>query len=221
MIYVAKDKSLNSLLRQEALKARGLYTGNLDNWWGPRSEDAYAAFLDQAKGLVPAVAAAPVQRNKFRDINAKTIDLIQHFEGCYLEAYQDSVGVWTIGFGHTGLKHRDGSVHAGRNITQEEADALFRYDMDFFEGRVQRAITVPLNDDEFGALVSFDFNTGGINDSTLRRKLNAGNRAGAANEFLRWNKAGGRVLAGLTRRRRNERRLFLSETIPAGYPRRV
>lgn len=205
MIHIAKDPTLKSLLLQEALKTRGLYTGEIDNWWGPRSTDAYQAFLT---AQTPAPAGLT---NSFRDISADGIALVKHFEGLYLKAYQDSVGVWTIGWGHTGLTHKDGTVKAGRVITRDEAGTLLRYDMDFFEGRVCRFISVPLSDDEYAALVSFDFNTGGLGDSTLRRKLNAGDRAGAANEFQRWNKAGGRVLAGLTRRRKSERNLFLGK----------
>lgn len=207
MIYLDKDPSLRTLLIQEALKARGLYTGDLDNWSGARTEDAYQAFLEDVKPSAPS--GDPI--NKFRDINLNGITLIKHFEGLYLKAYQDSVGVWTIGWGHTGLTHRDGTVKAGRVITEAEAEKLLRHDMDFFEGRVVKYVKVPLNDNEFAALVSWDFNTGGLVDSTLLRKLNAGDRAGAADELLRWNKAGGKTLAGLTRRRKSERNLFLSK----------
>jgi lysozyme len=204
MIYVEKDPTLKTLLVQEALKARGLYTGELDNWEGPRTEDALEAFHAEMK---PS-AAGPLP-NLHRDISSEGIDLIRHFEGLYLNAYQDSVGVWTIGWGHTGLKHKDGTVFKGRTISKQEAFDLFRYDMDFFEGRVSRYVKIALNDDEFAALVSFDFNTGGLPDSTLLRLLNAGDRQGAADQFLRWDKAGGKVLAGLTRRRKSERNLFL------------
>lgn len=205
MIYLAKDPTLNTLLRQEALHARGLYNGDLDNWDGPRTQDAYTAFM---LGFAPA---KPTVTNYHRDISARGIELVKHFEGIFLTAYQDSVGVWTIGWGHTGLTHMDGTVRKGRKITLEEAEQLLRHDMDYFEGRVSSLINVDLNDDEFAALVSFDFNTGGLDDSTLRRKLNAGDRTGSAEEFLRWNKAGGKVLAGLTRRRKSERNLFLGE----------
>jgi GH24 family phage-related lysozyme (muramidase) len=210
MIYYDKDPSLKSLLVQEALAAKGYYTGELDNWFGPRSQDALAAYQ---KGMRPAVEETPTTSlaNLFRDISADGVELIKHFEGLYLTAYLCPGGVWTIGYGHTGLKHKDGTVYRGRKITQETAEELFRHDIDAFEGRVMRLISVPLNDDEFAALVSFDFNTGGLADSTLRRKLNAGDRAGAADELLRWNRAGGKVLAGLTRRRKSERNLFLGK----------
>lgn len=148
--------------------------------------------------------------------------LIQHFESCLSPigggrfiAYLDSAGVWTIGWGHTGLQHKDGTVHKGRVITQAEADELFAYDMHQFESRVAALVKVPLNDDEHAALVSFDFNTGGLtlgdgSASTLLRKLNLGDREGASVEFLRWNKVKGRVVSGLDRRRHAEQALFES-----------
>jgi lysozyme len=144
-----------------------------------------------------------------RDIRDAGLELIKQFEGLFLSAYKCPAGVWTIGWGHTGLKHKDGTVYPGRTISKAEAEKLLRHDLDVFEGRVLSFITVPLKDHEFSALVSFDFNTGGLGDSTLRRKLNAGDRAGAAAEFPRWNKVAGKTLAGLTRRREAERKMFL------------
>lgn len=141
------------------------------------------------------------------------LSLVRHFEGLYLTAYQDEVGVWTIGWGHTGLTHEDGSVFAGRNITETEAVELLKHDMGAFEQRVDRLVSVPLNQCQFDALVSFDFNTGGLENSTLRRLLNAGDYWGAACQFDRWNRAGGQVLRGLVRRRASERDLF------CGFPR--
>jgi len=135
--------------------------------------------------------------------------LVKEFEGLYLEAYRDEVGIPTIGWGHTGLQHRDGTVFIGRTITREKAEELLRYDLHQFEERVKTFVKVELSQDEFDALVSFDFNTGGLAKSTLLKLLNSGNRIGAADQFLRWNKAGGKVLRGLTRRRRSERNLFL------------
>jgi lysozyme len=139
------------------------------------------------------------------------IDLIKHFESLFLNAYQDPVGVWTIGWGHTGLKHKDGTVHKGRKITEAEATELLRHDLTGFAARVTKLVKVELNDDQFSALVSFDFNTGSLHKSTLLKKLNAGDYAGAADEFPRWNKAGGQVLRGLTRRRKSEQNLFLGK----------
>jgi lysozyme len=164
--------------------------------------------LDQ-EFLIPA----PEEVNNFvnnrgRDVNQRTLELVKHFEGLCLRAYQDPVGVWTIGWGHTGLQHEDGTVYPGRVITVEEAERLLRYDMDQFEAAVQALVKVALTDDQYGALVSFHFNTGGLGRSTMLQMLNNGNYASAADQFTRWNKAGGRVLPGLTRRRLSEKNLY-------------
>jgi lysozyme len=134
--------------------------------------------------------------------------LTKQFEGCKLTAYQDSVGVWTIGYGHTGsIVNRMGVV-----ITQAQADSLLMQDIARFEDGVNKLVKVPLNQNQFDALVDFSFNLGlgNLGSSTLLKKLNAGDIKGAAEEFLRWDKAGGKVLAGLTRRRKAERDLFLA-----------
>lgn len=147
-----------------------------------------------------------------RRINGRGIELVKHFESLFLKAYQDIVGVWTIGWGHTGLQHKDGTVYKGRVITKEKAEELLRYDMHQFEARVQTFVKVAINDDQFAALVSFDFNTGGLAKSTTLRKLNAGDNQGAADALLMWNKANGKVVRGLTRRRESERNLFMGKT---------
>lgn len=147
-----------------------------------------------------------------RQINDAGLDLVKHFEGLYLKAYKDPVGIWTIFYGHTGLQHRDGTVYPGRTGTRAEADQLLRYDMGQFEARVSSLVKVPLEDNQFAALVSFDFNTGGLHRSTLLRKLNDGDYSGAADQFRAWNRAGGRVLAGLTRRRTAEAAMFRGKT---------
>ncbi|HEB4090223.1 TPA: lysozyme [Enterobacter cloacae] len=139
------------------------------------------------------------------------IALIKEFEGCRLTAYQDSVGVWTIGYGWT--QPVDGKpIRAGMTIKQETAERLLKTGMVSYESDVSRLVKVGLTHGQFDALVSFTYNLGArsLSTSTLLRKLNAGDYAGAADEFLRWNKAGGKVLNGLTRRREAERALFLS-----------
>ena len=138
-------------------------------------------------------------------ISANGIALLREFEGLRLVAYQDPVGIWTIGFGHTK------TVRPGQRISMERAEQLLREDLAVFERCVDRAVTVPMNQNEADALISWAFNVGcgAVARSTLVRKLNAGDRAGAADEFLRWNKAGGKSLPGLSRRRRAERELFL------------
>jgi len=133
------------------------------------------------------------------------LSLIKSFEGLRLQAYQDSVGVWTIGYGTTR------GVKAGMKISKDQAERMLLHDVARFEPEVERLITAPLNQDQWDALISFTYNLGAANleSSTLRRLLNAGDYAAAAEQFTRWNKAGGQVLAGLTRRRAAERDLFL------------
>ena len=141
----------------------------------------------------------------------KGIALLKEFEGCKLTAYQDSVGVWTIGYGWT--QPVDGKpIRAGMTINQETAERLLKTGLVSYESDVYRLVKVGLTQGQFDALVSFTYNLGArsLSTSTLLRKLNAGDYAGAADEFLRWNKAGGKVLNGLTRRREAERALFLS-----------
>lgn len=134
------------------------------------------------------------------------ITLIQKSEGLRLKAYQDSVGVWTIGYGHTGS-----DVTPALVITQSQADALLARDLERFETGVARLVKVPLNQNQFDALVCFSYNLGlgSLQSSTLLRLLNAGDYAGAAGQFPRWDKAGGKVLPGLTRRRAAEQCLFM------------
>ena len=140
----------------------------------------------------------------------KGIALIKQFEGCKLTAYQDSVGVWTIGYGWT--QPVDGKlIRSGMSIKQETAERLLKTGLVSYESDVSRLVKVALTQGQFDALVSFTYNLGArsLSTSTLLRKLNAGDYSGAADEFLRWNKAGGKVLNGLTRRREAERALFL------------
>lgn len=140
------------------------------------------------------------------------IDLIKSFEGCYLKAYKCPAGVWTIGWGTTepidGVKPHEGMV-----ITQKQADELLIKNLKGYENAVNEYVTYSINQNQFDALVSFAYNcgNGALKTSTLLKKLNAGDVHGAANEFLRWNKANGKVLNGLTRRREAERKLFLKE----------
>jgi GH24 family phage-related lysozyme (muramidase) len=139
--------------------------------------------------------------------NAKGLRLIKAFEGLRLNAYLDAVGVWTIGYGTTQ------GVQPGMRITEAQAEALLRKDLDRFEAAVNRLVKVPLNEDQFAALVAFTYNVGegALETSTLLQLLNRRDIGGAADQFLRWDKGGGRTLAGLTRRRRAERALFLGE----------
>lgn len=182
----------------------GTKYGALDGDFGPKTQAAIADFTARQK--------APISASGGRSVNQAGLELVKAFEGLFLTAYKCPAGVWTIGYGHTGLEHNDGTVYEGRKITEAEGESLLQYDLGKFAKRVESGATVPLDDNQFAALVSFDFNTGGFLDSTLRKKLNAGDYGGAAEEFLRWNKADGKELAGLTRRRKSERNLFLNIT---------
>ena len=146
-------------------------------------------------------------------ISEAGIKLIQSFESCCLTAYRDGGGVYTVGWGHTGPE-----VRPGLTITQAQADLIFEDDLVKVERGVADLVTVDLTQGQYDALCSFAFNVGldededtraeGLGDSTLLRKLNAGDCAGAAAEFDRWNKDNGKVVVGLTRRRKAERALF-------------
>jgi len=137
-------------------------------------------------------------------ISPRGLDLIKMHEGCRLEAYQDSVGIWTIGYGHTL------SIKQGDTCTQEQAEEWLKSDVHTVENCIDKAVSVPLTQSEFDALCSFAFNLGcaALRNSTLLRKLNASDYDGAAAEFKKWDHAGGKQLAGLTKRRAAEAELF-------------
>lgn len=140
------------------------------------------------------------------------VNLISGFEDTRFKAYDDSVGVWTIGTGTTvypnGVK-----VKKGDACTAEQAKTYFKHDLAKFEKTVNESVTVPLTQNQFDALVSLTYNigSGAFNNSTLLKKLNKGDYQGAADQFLAWKKAGGKVLPGLVRRREAERALFLKK----------
>ena len=130
--------------------------------------------------------------------------MIKHFESCKLTAYQDSVGVWTIGWGHTA------GVKKGDNWTQDEADDILLNDLEKFEGYVNQYVKVPLTQNQFEALVSWTFNLGpgNLKSSTMLTKLNEKSYDEVPSQMKRWNKAGGKVLRGLERRRNAEAAMF-------------
>jgi lysozyme len=138
------------------------------------------------------------------NISDDGLALIRAHEGCRYEAYPDSVGVPTIGYGHTK------GVKLGDTCTDEQAEAWLREDVTTAESCVSSSVTVPMTQGEFDALVSFTFNLGchALRSSTLLIKLNNSDYDGAAAEFGKWNHARGKVLAGLTARREAERQLF-------------
>ena len=138
--------------------------------------------------------------------------LVQH-EDRRLDAYRDQAGYWTIGVGH--LVTRDPNAPKPKSITAEECDRLLAVDIARHAPIVERAVKVPLSDNQWCALVSLAFNIPAVfSDSTLLRKLNAGDYQGAADEFPKWNKVrvNGKLVpsAGLTSRRADERALFLT-----------
>ena len=143
--------------------------------------------------------------NENLEFDRDGIDLVAASEGCRLTAYRDSVGVLTIGYGHTG---RD--VYEGQTITQDEAEQLLLRDVRIAELDVKAVVKVPISQRQYDALVDFAFNLGGpaLQGSTLLRLLNVGDYAGADAEFKKWDHAGGKVLPGLTKRRAAEAALF-------------
>ena len=139
-------------------------------------------------------------------ISQTGISFIKKWEGCRLKAYQCSAHVWTIGWGHTA------GVKPGMVIDQSKADSLFLVDIKQYEQAVTQYVQVPLNQNQYDALVSFCYNVGigAFQKSTLLRVLNQQNYDEAANQFLRWTRAGNKVIQGLVNRRTDEKELFLS-----------
>ena len=144
-------------------------------------------------------------------VSNKGVDLICEFEGKRLVAYDDGVGVWTIGFGT--IKYPNGvRVKKGDTCTIEQAKEYMRHDLIEFEHTVNSSVKVPLNQNQFDSLVSLAYNIGSnaFKSSTLVKKLNAGDYQGAADQFNAWVNAGGKRMQGLVNRRDREKLLFLS-----------
>ena len=137
-------------------------------------------------------------------ISEEGISLIKNYEGCELKAYQDSVGVWTIGYGH--IK----DVKEGDQINQDEAEHLLKEEMPEYEGYIADMVKVPLKQNQFDALCSWVFNLGpkNLSESTLLRVLNEQKYDEVPEQIKRWNKAGGVILGGLVKRREAEANLF-------------
>ena len=138
------------------------------------------------------------------NISQEGLALIKKFEGCELEAYKCAAGVWTIGYGSTK------GVKEGDTISREDADKLLTHEMEEYEGYINDLVEVNLEQNQFDALVSWVFNLGPANlkASTLLKVLNAKDYEGVPAQIKRWNKAGGKVLQGLIRRREAESLLF-------------
>lgn len=164
-----------------------------------------------------------------REINQAGVDLVKGFEGIVdgdpttvnLDPYLDPIGIWTIGWGHAVrvggefLRGRENRARAKAlypdGITRDQAEALLRADLLDTCRDVDALVKVPVSDNQFAALVSFAYNvgTGNLSRSTLLRLVNERNFMAASKEFVKWNKADGKELAGLTRRRLAESELFL------------
>jgi lysozyme len=140
---------------------------------------------------------------------------IEAFEGKYLHAYDDGTGVITIGYGHTNLAGVPPRVFAGQTISELQADQILADDLSTVEKDVERFIRVPMTQAQFDALVSFHFNTGALGKSTIDNKFNIGDINGAMQTLLMYDHAGGRQMAGLTRRRKAERLMFLGNVVSA------
>jgi len=137
--------------------------------------------------------------------------MIKHHEGVRLNPYQDPIGLWTVGVGHLIGDGKTLPIEWFRTFTMDEVDELLKKDLQRFERGVLRLCPNYLTQPRFDALVSFAFNLGlgNLQASTLRQKHNRNDVFGAAKEFLKWNKAGGKVFRGLTIRRQDESNLYL------------
>lgn len=151
-----------------------------------------------------------------RKINQAGVNLIKSFEGLFLKPYLDPVNIPTIGFGTIKYPNGKAVTMKDRAITEAEATEYLMFEVEEKAKNVTTMVKVPLNDNEYAALVSFSYNvgSGALQGSTLLKMLNANaDRTAVADQFLRWNKAGGKELAGLTRRRQAERSLFLTAVV--------
>ncbi|AUC61774.1 phage lysozyme [Cyanobacterium sp. HL-69] len=212
-LSTAQVRELQSLLNKCG------YQLDVDGIIGPLTTKAFNDFKRKHKLTHPDLIGETTltwlnryanQTKQFRQVNQRGLNLIKEFEGLRLNAYLCPAGVWTIGYGST--FYPDGRrVRQGDKITQQEADQLFLATVKPFAKVVDQAVKVTINNNQFSALVSFAFNvgTGAFKSSTLLRLLNRSDYQGAADQLLRWNRAGNQILVGLTRRRRAERALFL------------
>lgn len=145
-------------------------------------------------------------------ISEKGLNLIKEFEGLVLKPYKDAVGIPTIGYGNTYYEDGRKVSLSDPAITEARATDLLKMVVKRYEDAINRYVQVPITQNQFDALVSFAYNVGNENvrKSTLMKLLNRKQYTEAADQLLRWNKAGGKTLKGLTRRRQAERVLFLS-----------
>lgn len=150
-----------------------------------------------------------MMKARHMSVSQKGVDLVKHFEGCYLRAYQDVVGVWTIGYGNTQKEH----AYRGNVITQAKADQLLMQDLNSHMQVPKQDLTVDMNQNQYDALCSFAFNLGAHifrNNRNLLDAINSGNWNEASRIMNLFNRAGGKVYAGLVRRRKAETELMLT-----------
>lgn len=155
----------------------------------------------------PNISIQDKQKYSLSDNGMK---LLEQFEGLRLEAYLDSASIATIGWGS--IKYPNGNkVKLGDKITKSQAKEYKLHDLKEFESTVNTSVKVPLTQNQYDALVSLSYNigSGAFKNSTLLKKLNSGDYKGAAEQFLVWNKAGGKKVQGLVNRREAERNLFI------------
>jgi len=145
-------------------------------------------------------------------INQATVELVKEFEGFSAKAYKCPAGIWTIGYGTTAAAGVGITPKEGMTISKSDAEGYLHAALEKFASQIEDAITAPINENEFGAFVSLAYNIGpgAFKKSSALSAFNAGDKAKSAKAILLWNKAGGKVLKGLTRRREAERKLFLT-----------
>ena len=145
-------------------------------------------------------------------INQATVELVKEFEGFSAKAYKCPAGIWTIGYGTTAAAGVGITPKEGMTISKNDAEGYLHAALEKFASQIEDSITAPINENEFGAFVSLAYNIGpgAFKKSSALSSFNAGDKAKSAKAILLWNKAGGKVLKGLTRRREAERKLFLT-----------
>lgn len=149
-----------------------------------------------------------------KDALALALDLVKKFEGCSLKPYICPAGFWTIGYGNTVTADGRPVTDLTKPLTQSDADDLLEKTLKTTQEQLAKVVKVPVTAQQEAALMSLTYNIGigALDGSTLLRLLNRERYQEAADQFLRWNKSGGRILAGLTRRRSAERKVFLGGT---------
>ena len=158
--------------------------------------------IEPSRGRYPRPRFYKVEKTMI--ISTAGVDLLTHFEGLRLEAYQDSVGVWTIGYGHTK------GVTPSMKITESQANNLLKTELIEYQNYINSMVNISLDQCQFDALVCWVYNLGPTNlkNSTLLTLLNQGVKFQIPEQIRRWNRAGGKVLKGLVRRREAEALMF-------------